>query len=163
MTASDTPPEGYRPCVGIVLINRDGLVFTGQRYDTPDAWQMPQGGIDAGESVESAAYRELREETGTDKAEVLSRTQNWMTYDLPVKIAKKRWRGRFRGQAQIWVAMRFVGMDAEIDIAAHGKHAEFSTWRWSPPERVAQDIVAFKRPIYQQVLAAFEPYLLAGS
>ena len=159
MTAPETPPTGYRACVGIVLINHEGLVFTGQRHDTPDAWQMPQGGIDAGESVERAALRELREETGTDKANVLARTNGWMTYDLPVEIAKKRWRGRFRGQAQIWVAMRFVGQDTDIDLAAQGKHAEFSVWRWSAPDRVARDIVAFKRPVYREVLAAFAPYL----
>lgn len=163
MTSVGEPPAGYRPCVGIVLINRHGHIFTGQRRDTPSAWQMPQGGIDPGESVRDAVFRELKEETGTDKAKIIAKTPDWLTYELPAKIANKRWGGRFHGQAQIWAAMRFMGEDADIDIEAHGKHAEFSIWRWSTPESVARDIVDFKREIYREVLALFAPYLSANS
>lgn len=162
MTDVGGPPAGYRPCVGIVLIDHRGMIFTGLRKDTPGAWQMPQGGIDPGESVRQAALRELKEETGTDKAELMAETSDWLTYDLPPKIAKKIWRGRFQGQAQKWVAMRFIGEDADIDITADGKHAEFSVWRWSAPEDVLSGIVDFKRRLYTDVLTEFAPLLNTG-
>jgi len=142
-----------------MLIDRRGWIFTGQRKDTPGAWQMPQGGIDKGEDVRQAALRELTEETGTDKATIIAEAPDWLTYDLPPKIAKKIWGGRFRGQAQKWVAMRFIGEDTDIDVTADGKHAEFSVWRWSTPDSVLTGIIDFKRPLYRQVLEAFAPIL----
>ena len=148
------PPAGYRANVGIVLVNSAGEIFVGRRRDTPDAWQMPQGGIDAGETVCAAAARELSEEAGTNKAEPVAETQDWLTYDLPRGLARRLWGGRYKGQAQKWVLMRFTGADADIDLFRH-KPPEFDAWRWvSVPELLAS-IVVFKRPVYEQVLAAF--------
>ena len=148
------PPAGYRANVGIVLVNPAGEIFVGRRRDTPDAWQMPQGGIDAGESVRDAAQRELAEEAGTNMAEPVAETPDWLTYELPRRLARRLWGGRYKGQAQKWVLMRFTGTDADIDLFRH-KPPEFDAWRWvSTPELLAS-IVAFKRPVYEQVLAAF--------
>ncbi len=146
----------YRPCVGIALFNRQGLVFAAQRIDTPgEAWQMPQGGIDKGESPRTAAMRELKEETGTDKAEILAEIGDWLTYDLPAELAGRAWRGRFKGQRQKWFALAFKGADSDIDIAT--EHPEFKAWRWMKLDDVAAAIVAFKRPIYERVAAEFAP------
>jgi putative (di)nucleoside polyphosphate hydrolase len=144
----------YRPCVGLALFNRQGMVFAAQRIDTPgEAWQMPQGGIDKGESPRRAALRELKEEIGTDKAEFIAEIDDWLTYDLPLEIAGRAWRGRFRGQRQKWFALAFTGSDEDIDIAT--AHPEFKAWRWMPLEAVADAIVAFKRPVYERVAAEF--------
>lgn len=151
---NDRPPAGYRANVGIVLVNAAGEVFVGRRRDTPDAWQMPQGGIDAGETVRAAALRELAEEAGTDKAEPLAETSGWLTYDLPRNLARRLWGGRYRGQAQKWVLMRFTGTDADIDLFRH-RPPEFDAWRWVSASELLANIVAFKRPVYKQVLAAF--------
>ena len=153
---SDLP---YRPCVGVVLANTDGLIFTGERIDTPGAWQMPQGGIDEGETPEKAALRELVEETGVaaDKGTLEAMTPDWITYELPDHLQGKLWKGRFRGQKQKWVLIRFHGVDSDIDIAQ--AHPEFSRWRWSTPEQVMSDIVPFKKPVYEQVIAAFRDML----
>ena len=148
------PPAGYRANVGIVLVNPAGEVFVGRRRDTPDAWQMPQGGIDAGETVRAAATRELSEEAGTDKAEPVAETQDWLTYDLPRSLTWRLWGGRYKGQAQKWVLMRFTGTDADIDLFRH-KPPEFDAWRWVSASKLLTSIVAFKRPVYEQVLAAF--------
>jgi putative (di)nucleoside polyphosphate hydrolase len=147
----------YRPCVGIALRNADGGVFAGRRIDNPtDAWQMPQGGIDAGEDVLTAALRELTEETGVAASlvEVVDQTHDWITYDLPRDLVPKLWKGRFRGQKQKWVLMQFNGQDSDIDI--HTKDAEFSHWRWMQPAELVEKIVPFKREIYDQVFAAFK-------
>ena len=149
----------YRPAVGIMLLNRDRRVFVGRRIDMPlglDAWQMPQGGIDRGETPAQAALRELREEVGTGKAEILGETTGWHHYDLPPEIARGMWKGRFRGQRQKWFAMRFTGDDRDIDIAT--EHPEFDAWEWVAPERLTQMIVAFKRALYRDVLAELRPY-----
>lgn len=151
MNVNDLP---YRPCVGIALFNRDGLVFAGERCDTPGAWQMPQGGIDEGETVEQAAFRELREEIGTDKAEILTIMPERLRYDLPPDLQPKFWGGRYRGQEQSWVAMRFTGEDSDIDIEAD-EHREFLRWRWVELAALPDLIVPFKRGIYKQVIAAF--------
>ncbi len=135
-------------------MNAAGDVFVGRRRDTPDAWQMPQGGIDRGETVHAAAARELAEEAGTDKAEAVAETPGWLTYDLPRSLARRLWGGRYRGQAQKWVLMRFTGTDADIDLFRH-RPAEFDAWRWVSPPDLLASIVAFKRPVYEQVLAAF--------
>ena len=146
----------YRPGVGIMLLNGSGRVFVGRRIDMPAglaAWQMPQGGIDDGETPRQAALRELQEEVGTEKAEILAESQLWHRYDLPPEIARRRWKGRFRGQRQKWFAMRFTGSDADIDLATH--HPEFDAWEWVEPERLPELIVPFKRRIYEAVLTEF--------
>jgi putative (di)nucleoside polyphosphate hydrolase len=144
----------YRPCVGIMLIDRGGRVFVAQRIDNPGAaWQMPQGGIDEGESPRQAALRELHEETGTDKAEILAESGNWLRYDLPAELVPRIWGGRYRGQEQKWFALRFLGNDADIDIAT--EIPEFSVWRWAEMAELPDIIVPFKRHIYQEVIAEF--------
>ena len=149
----------YRPCAGVVLANADGLIFTGERADTRDAWQMPQGGIDDGEDPVAAALRELEEETGVpaSKVTVEGETPGWITYDLPDHLKGKVWKGRYRGQKQKWVLMRFHGTDADIDIERH--HREFARWRWSTPDEVVSGIVPFKRDVYEQVIDAFRDML----
>lgn len=148
----------YRPCVGIFLLNRDGLVFTGRRIDTlVEAWQMPQGGIDPGESPEAAALRELAEEIGTSKAEILARLPERLSYDLPPELLGRVWGGRYRGQIMDWIAMRFLGEDRDIDIRT--AHPEFAEWRWTAPEALPALIVDFKRDLYRRVVAGFAPLL----
>ena len=145
---------GYRPCVGIMLFNRDGLVFTGRRIDTrAEAWQMPQGGIDPGELPRQAAFRELEEEIGTAQARVLSETVDWLVYDLPPELMGKVWGGDYRGQQQKWFAMLFEGRDADIDIAT--PKPEFESWRWTALEDLPQLIVPFKRGIYAELTRRF--------
>lgn len=149
------PPPGYRPCVGIFLLNAAGRVFVGRRLDTEDAWQMPQGGIDRGELPAVAARREMREEIGTDRADLLAESPYWRSYDLPAPLAGRLWKGRYRGQAQRWLAFRFTGTDA--DIALDGRHPEFSAWRWVQPDELPQLIVPFKRDVYVSVVDEFRP------
>jgi len=147
----------YRPCVGIMMVNRDGLVFVGQRLDSKegDAWQMPQGGVDPGEDAEAAALRELGEETGVkpDHIQILARTKDELFYDLPDELIGRLWKGRYRGQRQIWFLARFLGTDADIDIAT--PEPEFQQWRWTGPETLADLIVPFKKKIYRAVVAEF--------
>ena len=150
----------YRPCVGVVLIDRRGMIFAGRRKDTDaPAWQMPQGGIDKGEEPEAAALRELGEETGVapDRVEVIGRTPDWVTYDLPPELLGKVWGGKYRGQKQLWFLMRFLGADAEIDIET--EHPEFREWRWVTADEMLAAIVPFKRAVYAEVVAAFRDRL----
>jgi len=150
----------YRPAVGIMLLNREGRVFVGRRIDMPAglaAWQMPQGGIDPGETPREAAQRELEEEVGTAEAQILGESRAWLRYDVPVEIAGRMWGGRYRGQRQKWFAMRFTGEDADIDPAA-SEHPEFDAWEWVPPERLPELIVPFKRLLYLDVLAEFREH-----
>ena len=154
---TDEPDPAYRRNVGLMLLNGQGLAWVGRRLDTPDAWQMPQGGIDAGETPEDAALRELEEEIGTAKAEILYATPGWLTYDLPPELATRIWKGKWRGQAQRWFALRFTGSDSDIDIQT--KHPEFGAWRWVPRADLPRLIVAFKRPVYEAVVEIFEPQL----
>ena len=147
-------PTAYRPCVGIVLVNREGRVFVAARIDNPaDAWQMPQGGIDKDEDPRQAALRELGEEIGTANAEIVAESEGWMRYDLPPELIGKLWRGKYRGQAQKWYVMRFLGEDGEIDIAT--AHPEFRAWKWVPFEQVPELIVPFKRDLYARLVESF--------
>ena len=152
----------YRRCVGVVLARGDGTVFAGKRIDNPgDAWQMPQGGIDPGEEPRAAALRELHEETGVPPALVTieAETEGWIPYDLPPDLVPRLWGGRYRGQEQRWMLMRFHGADADVDIAAAGQlHApEFSEWRWMAPADLLTRIVPFKRAVYEAVFAQLSP------
>ena len=147
-------PLQWRRGVGIMLVNARGCVFVGRRIDTPAAWQMPQGGIDDGETPAAAAFRELKEETGTDRAEIIAETPDWLRYELPAELQGKRiWGGYYRGQEQKWFLMRFLGGDADFDLDTH--HPEFDAWKWVAPAELTALIVPFKRPLYEQVLAAF--------
>jgi putative (di)nucleoside polyphosphate hydrolase len=139
-----------------MVFNQQGLVFTAKRLDTDtDAWQMPQGGIDDGETPQQAAFREMKEEIGTDSAEILGETTDWLRYDLPAELVGKVWKGRFRGQSQKWFALRFTGRDCDIDIRT--KHPEFSDWRWSRFDQLLESIVPFKRDLYRSVITEFTP------
>lgn len=148
----------YRPCAGFMLVNRDGLVFVGQRID-PTAhgfWQMPQGGIDKGEDTRTAALRELEEETGigADLVEVIAPASRVLLYDLPDELLGKVWKGKYRGQEQHWFLGRFLGTDADIDLEAHDP-PEFNAWRWVEPGLLPELIVTFKRGVYEALLAEF--------
>lgn len=143
----------YRPCVGVMLVNADGRVFVGRRLDTADAWQMPQGGIDPGETPAVAALRELREEIGTDAATIVAECDGWHRYDLPPHLRGKVWGGRFRGQEQKWVLCRFTGTDGDIDLNAG--EPEFDAWQWVPMDDLIRLIVPFKRDIYRAVVEEF--------
>jgi putative (di)nucleoside polyphosphate hydrolase len=151
-----------RPCVGIVLANPAGLVFAGQRVDTPGAWQMPQGGIDQGEAPRAAALRELAEETGLapGAVKVEAEAPEWIDYELPAHLVGKVWKGRFRGQTQRWFLMRYGGPDAAVDLFAHD--VEFSRWRWMAPADLIERIVPFKRGVYERVFHLFADRLASG-
>lgn len=154
--ATAKPPPGYRACVGILMFNAAARVFVAQRIDTPTpAWQMPQGGIDAGEAPRAAALRELEEEIGTRAVEIVGETRGWIRYDLPPEIRDGRWKGRYVGQAQKWVAARFLGRDADITLDTD--HPEFSDWRWVELETLPELIVPFKRAVYEAVVAELGP------
>jgi putative (di)nucleoside polyphosphate hydrolase len=153
----------YRPCAGIVVLNRDGLAFIGRRIDGPEhvdlthAWQMPQGGIDPGEDPWPAALRELREETNISSVERLGEIAEWLTYDIPYDLVGQAWKGKYRGQTQKWFAVRFTGEESQIDIAhpAGAHEPEFSAWRWEPMQNVPNLVVPFKRQVYGRVVAEF--------
>lgn len=160
MTDPATLP--YRPCVGIMLANPNGQVFVGKRIDNRegDFWQMPQGGIDEGEDVITAAWRELHEETGVtpEHATLLSQTREELLYDLPADLIGKLWKGRYRGQRQHWVLLRFSGSDADVNLNAH-KPAEFCDWKWVAPDVLPDLIVPFKKRVYRSVLEEFRALL----
>jgi len=164
-TRKDLP---YRPCVGIMLVNPAGHIWLGHRFDEPHDndegrgawWQMPQGGIDAGEDPRKAAKRELFEETCVRSAEIIGEASRWYDYDLPAHLVGKSWGGRYRGQTQRWFAMRFTGPDSEISVAAPpGHRPEFDAWRWAPLGEVLKLVVPFKRGVYEQVIGEFKELL----
>lgn len=156
----DRPPPSfsalpYRPCVGIALFNPAGLVFVGDRLDgAGDHWQMPQGGIDEGEDIRAAAFRELYEETGVRSAEIIRIAGEKIAYDLPAHLQGRFWGGRYRGQEQTWVAMRFTGTDSEINIQAHDP-PEFRSWRWVSLRETPDLIIPFKRETYARIAVMF--------
>lgn len=144
----------YRPGVGVVLLNARGEVFVGRRADLKDdAWQMPQGGIDEGESPQQAAFRELKEEIGTDKADVIAESSGWLQYDVPRELAPKKWGGRWKGQRQKWLVMLFRGSDSDINLAT--EHPEFDKWRWVAVEDLPELVAPFKRQLYLDVIGEF--------
>lgn len=153
----------YRPCVGVVLFNREGRTFIGRRIDGPEhvdlqhAWQMPQGGIDGDEDPWQAALRELREETNIRSVKRLGEIAQWLRYDIPRELIGQAWKGKYRGQTQKWFALRFTGEDDEIDVENPdgGHEAEFSAWRWEKLANVPELIVPFKRAVYERVVAEF--------
>lgn len=160
MDAAEIAKLPYRPCVGVMLVNASGGIFVGQRIDNDaPAWQMPQGGIDPGETPEAAALRELWEETGVtaDLVKVEARTADWHAYDLPHDLVPNIWKGRYRGQKQLWFLLRFAGKDDDIKIAT--SHPEFSEWRWLEADQLVDQIVPFKREVYRAVLAEFRSQL----
>lgn len=160
--AEDLP---YRPCVGVMILNRAGLVWAGRRipaenseYDgSPQLWQMPQGGIDKGEDPLTAAYRELYEETGMKTVTLLAEAKDWINYDLPPQLIGIGLKGKFRGQTQRWFAFRFDGDESEIAInpPPGGHSAEFDAWGWKPMAELPELIVSFKRGVYEQVVSEF--------
>jgi putative (di)nucleoside polyphosphate hydrolase len=144
----------YRHGVGIMLVNEAGRVLVAQRLDMPsDAWQMPQGGVDQDEDPLAAAWREMREEIGTDKAELAAESRTWLTYDLPPALADQIWSGRYRGQRQKWFAFRFKGVDSDIDITT--ENPEFSAWKWAQMRELPDLIVPFKRKLYRKLVEEF--------
>lgn len=158
LAAADLP---YRPCVGIMLLNRYGLVFIGRRLPkwagdrSAYVWQMPQGGIRKGETPREAAIRELEEETSVTGAEVVGEITDWLTYELPLELLGVAMKGRYRGQRQRWFAMRHMGADSDIDIRPKQGKPEFDAWRWARIEELPQLIVSFKRPVYETVVRRF--------
>ena len=148
----------YRPCAGIMLFNKLGRVFVGQRLDTYlNAWQLPQGGINEGEEPQTAALRELEEEIGTANVAIIGEVQKWLNYDLPPELLGQLWKGRFRGQTQKWFAMRFLGDDIEIDPTGV-ENPEFSAWKWSSIEEIQEMAVPFKQAIYGIVVSEFSRF-----
>ncbi|XP_039774532.1 nudix hydrolase 26, chloroplastic-like [Panicum virgatum] len=164
VASMDAPPQGYRTNVGICLANPSlTKIFSASRIDIPSAWQMPQGGIDAGEEPRAAAIRELREETGVTSAEIVAEAPNWLTYDFPPDVREKlnaRWGTDWKGQAQKWFLFRFTGNDDEINLNGDGSEKpEFAEWTWMTPQEVIEKAVEFKKPVYEEALKHFAPYL----
>ncbi|WP_341988765.1 RNA pyrophosphohydrolase [Azorhizobium sp. AG788] len=157
----------YRPCVGLAVFHGEGKVFLGQRLggaehvDATHSWQMPQGGIDKGEAPYAAALRELYEETSMRSVTLLGEIDDWLTYDLPGRVAGEAWRGRYRGQTQKWYALRFTGQEREIEILKPGggaHKAEFSAWRWDTLDRAVELVIPFKRQVYERVAKEFRRF-----
>ena len=154
MDVIDVSKLKYRKNVGMVLINAKGHIFAGKRIDNnTDAWQMPQGGIDDGETPEVAAFRELSEETGLhrSKSRLIGTTSGWLSYDIPIELIPKLWNGQYRGQEQKWFAFEFLGQDSDINIGT--EEPEFSEWAWKSKKDLLSSIVPFKVEVYQKVFS----------
>jgi len=168
MAVIDHASLPYRPCAGILLLNAQGMIWQGRRFDDlvtdeiVHRWQMPQGGIDDDEDSRAAAFRELYEETGIRSAEIVREARDWIYYDLPVEALGIALKGKYRGQRQKWFAMRFLGDEGEIDLNAHAGNAEFDAWRWATPAEVMDEIVEFKRDAYLAVLSEFRDLIAAA-
>ncbi len=147
----------YRQGVGIVLFNAEGHVLIAERLDNPNGWQMPQGGIDEGEAPEAAVFREMEEEIGTRNAEILGMMHDWICYDFPPALSERLWDGKYCGQRQKWIALRFLGTDDEIDLTTHDE-PEFANWKWVPFDELTQYAVPFKRTVYAHVVKEFSRY-----
>jgi 8-oxo-dGTP pyrophosphatase MutT (NUDIX family) len=162
LAINGTTSTDFRSGVGIMLLNSRDEVLVGRRSGMQgEAWQMPQGGISEGERPLVAALRELREEIGTDHVALLAESNVWLRYELPPELVGKVWQGRWRGQQQKWFAMRFLGVDDEINIAT--EHPEFSAWRWVPARELPNLIVSFKRQLYLNVLRQFQSVSVADA
>ena len=167
MSLEDRP---YRPCAGLMVLNRAGHAFVGRRIGGPEhvdnthVWQLPQGGIDPGEDPWPAALRELREETNMTSVQRLGEIAEWLTYDIPAEIAGYAWNGKYRGQRQKWFALRFTGDESEINIEhpAGGHEPEFVAWRWEPLQDLPALVVPFKRAVYERVVREFQ-HLAVGA
>ena len=146
--------KSYRRCVGLVIINKDGLVFVGKRIDSNlNAWQMPQGGIENGESPRDAGIREMKEEIGTNNVKLIGEIDNWLNYDIPQKLSSKLWNGKYRGQTQKWLAFQFLGSDDEINI--NTEDPEFKEWKWEEHKNLVNLAVPFKKDIYKKIINKF--------
>jgi len=156
-SGSPDPAASYRPGVGIVLFNKDGRVLIAERIGSAGAWQMPQGGIDAGEAPEIAVFREMEEEIGTRNAAIIGMMEDWICYDFPTALGKELWNGKYRGQRQKWIALRFLGEDNDIKLNLHTE-PEFSQWKWVPLQDLIQYVVPFKRAVYERVIQEFKKY-----
>lgn len=160
MVVENSKQQLYRPCVGMMLVNSENCVFVANRIDIKGIhWQMPQGGIEKHETPFEAALRELDEEIGTNKVELIAECSDWLTYDFPSHIAKRVWKGKFRGQIQKWFAFRFLGTDHDINLETD--HPEFSDWRWIEINQLLTSVVPFKKDTYKEVIRVFQPQLIA--
>ena len=157
MTPQTSHVLPYRKCVGALLFNAEGKVFVAKRIDhNPPAWQMPQGGVDKKEKTKAAVLRELEEEIGTDKFEILAKAKSWLAYDLPEDLVDTAFKGKYRGQRQRWFALRFTGSDADVDLRASG-HPEFDDWYWAEIATLPSLAVPFKRTVYEALVDEFTP------
>ena len=159
LKSGDFRPENYRSGVGIMLLNAENKVFIAKRIDVrSEAWQMPQGGIDDGETALEAALRELKEEIGTNHAEMMQEMPNWLYYDLPEDLQKKLWDGKFKGQKQKWFLFRFLGQDSDIQLET--EHPEFLDWKWTEVDSLLDLVIPFKKNLYQQIVSYFTKAIL---
>ncbi len=158
---SDDHEASYRAGVGITLFNREGHILLAERLDYPGSWQMPQGGINEGEEFEAAVFREMEEEIGTRNARILQIMDEWIHYNFPAATSQKLWGGKYRGQRQKWVALRFLGQDSEIRLDTHTS-PEFSHWQWVPIYHVLDYVVPFKHGVYERVMKEFSRYAKVG-
>lgn len=151
--------QAYRSSVGMVIFNHEGLILVAERIHKPGTWQMPQGGIDEGEDPEVAVFREMEEEIGTRHANIIGMMDEWICYDFPAHISQKIWNGKYIGQRQKWIALRFTGQDSEIRLDTH-TNPEFSRWQWVPINQLLDHVVHFKHAVYERVMQEFSQYAI---